>query len=74
MLVKRNKLRQERYNVCDLYYNAMKDLFINVMEDKDFVKLSQSVGELEYYTNEQLIKINKKYQSKDKRFMGIKSI
>ena len=74
MLVKKNNLRQERYNVCDLYYNAMKDLFINVMEDKDFVKLSQSVGELEYYTNEQLIKINKKYQSKDKRFMGIKSI
>ena len=74
MLVKKNKLRHERYNLCDLYYNAMKDLFINVMVDRDVGKLKQSVDELEYYTNEQLAKINKKYESKDKRFAEIKSI
>jgi hypothetical protein len=74
MLVKKNNLRQERYNVCDLYYNAMKDLFLNVMVDKDIDKLKQSVQQLEDYANGQFTKINKKYESKDKRFAEIKNM
>lgn len=74
MLIKKNKIGQERYNVCDLYYNAMKDLFINLVENKDFVQFKHSAYELEKYTNQQFEKINKKYGSKDKKFSEIKNM
>jgi hypothetical protein len=61
MLIKKNKIGQERYNVCDLYYNAMKDLFINLVDSKDFPQFKHSVGELDYYVNQQFSKINSKY-------------
>jgi len=74
MLIKKNKIGQERYNVCDLFYNAMKDLFINLVENKDFPQFKNSVGELEKYADQQFMKINKKYGSKDKRFSNIMSL
>ena len=74
MLIKKNKIGQDRYNVCDLYYNAMKDLFINLVENKDIVQFKHSAWEIEKYANQQFGKINRKYGSKDKRFSEIKNV
>ena len=65
MLVKKNKLGQERYNVYDLYCNGTKDLFINLVHNKDIIQFKDSMLHLEQYANEQLTKINKKYGSTD---------
>lgn len=74
MLIKKNKIGQERYNVCDLYYNAMKDLFINLVEDKDIAQFKHSAWELEKYANQQFTKINKKHGSKDRKYLEIKNV
>ena len=72
MIVKRNKLNQERYNVYDLYSNGMKDLFINLEHTKDYEQFRRSSYELETYSNDQLTKINKKYGSRDSAYSSIR--
>ena len=73
MIVKRNKMNQDRYNVFDLYYNGMKDLFINLLHMKDIEQFRRSANELRNYSDEQLNKINKKYGSSDKKYSCIKA-
>lgn len=73
MLVKKNKLGQDRHNVYDLYCNGTKDLFINLVHNKDITQFKDSMLHLEQYANEQLTKINKKYGSTDSWHVCIKS-
>jgi len=72
MIVKRNKLNQERYNVFDLYSNGMKDLFINLEHTKDYEQFRRCAYEIETYSNDQLNKINKKYGSRDSAYSSIR--
>lgn len=74
MKLKVNRISQERRNVLDMYVNALRDLFNNLLHNNDFAQFKHCVSELEIYSDAQLIKINKKYKSKNKTYESIKNI
>jgi hypothetical protein len=74
MKLKVNRISQERRNVLDMYVNALRDLFNNLLHNSDFVQFKHCVSELETYSNTQLVKINKKYKSKNMTYSCIKNI
>ena len=74
MKLKINRISHERRNVLDMYVNALKDLFINLLHNKDFAQFKHCVSELEIYSDAQLIKINKKYKSKNSTYSSIKNV
>jgi hypothetical protein len=74
MKLKIYRISQERRNVLDMYINALKDLFNNLLHNSDFVQFKHCVSELETYSDAQLIKINKKYKSKNTTYASIKNV
>ena len=74
MKLKVNRISHERRNVLDMYINALKDLFLNLMQDNDIVQFKNCACELEKYTDTQLNKINKKYKSKNTTYASIKKV
>lgn len=69
MKLKKNELRMERYFIIDMFCNVISDLFFNLMETCDIKTFQQNTKEIFNYTNIQMEKLNKKYGSKDTRFM-----
>jgi hypothetical protein len=74
MKLKVNRISHERRNVLDMYINALKDLFLNLIQDNDIVQFKNCACELEKYTDTQLNKINKKYKSKNTTYASIKKV
>jgi hypothetical protein len=74
MKLKVNRISHERRNVLDMYINALKDLFLNLIQDSDIVQFKNCAYELEKYTDIQLNKINKKYKSKNTTYASIKKV
>lgn len=74
MKLKVNRISQERRHVLDMFINALKDLFHNLLHDNDITQFKQCVSDLETYSDEQLIKINKKYKSKNSKFTSIQKV
>ena len=74
MKFKVNRISHERHNVLDMYINALKDLFINLLDNNDFTQFKHCASELETYSDAQLIKINKKYKSKNTTYASIKKV
>lgn len=74
MKLKVNRISHERRNVLDMYINALKDLFINLLDNNDFTQFKHCVSELETYSDVQLVKINKKYKSKSVTYSSIKKV
>ena len=66
--MKQNEINHERYKVLDMYCNVIKDNFLNLMTDCSLMTFLDACNKIEKYTNEQLEKINKKYNSKDKSY------
>ena len=74
--LKKNEIDHERYKVYDMYCNVIKDNFLNLMTEttvETFVTFKDSCKQIEEYADEQLLKINKKYNSKNKAYLTIRS-
>ena len=69
MRIKKNEINHERYKVLDMYCNVIKDIFLNLIQNKCIYTFKESYNSIRNYTNEQLEKINKKYGSKDSRWI-----
>jgi hypothetical protein len=74
MKLKVNRISQERHNVLDMFINALKDLFHNLLYDNDITQFKHCVSDLETYSDAQLIKINKKYKSKNNKYTSIEKV
>ncbi len=69
MRIKKNEINHERYKVFDMYCNVIKDIFLNLIQNKCIHTFRESCNSIKNYTNEQLEKINEKYGSKDSRWV-----
>lgn len=69
MRIKKNEINHERYKVFDMYCNVIKDIFLNLVQNKCIHTFRESCNSIKNYTNEQLEKINEKYGSKDNRWV-----
>ena len=69
MRIKKNEINHERYKVFDMYCNVIKDIFLNLVQNKCIYTFRESCNSIKNYTNEQFEKINEKYGSKDNRWM-----
>jgi hypothetical protein len=75
--MKKNEINHERYKVLDMYCNVIKDNFLNLMAEisiEAFETFKDSCFHIEKYADEQLLKINKKYNSKSKAYLNIRSM
>jgi hypothetical protein len=68
MKMKKDEMMMERYMILDMYCNVFSDLFVNLQMDKNFEIFSKNAVQIFNYTNEQMVKLNKKYGSKDSRY------
>lgn len=69
MRIKKNEINHERYKVFDMYCNVIKDIFLNLVQNKCIYTFKDTCNSIRNYTNEQLEKINEKYGSKDNRWL-----
>ena len=52
-----------------MFVHVLNDLFRNVIEDKNIHNFYNNSDKLVEYTNEQLQKINKRYKSKETKYL-----
>ena len=75
--MKKNEINHERYKVLDMYCNVIKDNFLNLMTEtslETFMTFKHSCERIEEYADEQLLKINKKYNSKNMSYLKVRSV
>jgi hypothetical protein len=68
MKMKKDEMMMERYLILDMYCNVFSDLFINLQMEMNLETFGANAIQIFTYTNEQMTKLNKKYNSKDTRF------
>lgn len=69
MKIKKNEKNHEIYNVYDMFHRAMADSFHNLIEHKNLDIFQDESAKLVKYANDQLLIINKKFSSVDRRFL-----
>lgn len=69
MKMKKDELRMERFFILDMYCNVVTDIFTTAMMNQDMETFTQSCIEIFNYTNQQMTKLNKKYDSVDTRLL-----
>lgn len=67
--LKKLLLKSQIFNLYDMFINASLDFIEIFRSDSDLHKFIMSVFNLTEYTNEQIMNINGRYNSKDKRYM-----
>ena len=68
MRMKKDELLMERFLILDMFCNVLSDLFVNLIESKNVGIFADNAMKIFNYTNLQMNKLNKKFNSKDRRY------
>ena len=67
--IKKEEKNNNIYHILYMFVHVLNDLFRNVIEDKNIHNFYNNSDKLVEYTNEQLEKINKRYKSKETKYL-----